>query len=158
MNIREYIREELAHAESLNPSDVAATIYSRLSPEQRAEACETALVSLVRDLVVATRRPATTPEAPSPKAAHSWKRQAIRESWRRELNAIYATADGYKHLCDFTVDDLDALAATLREQAARSAASATRFEALAQAARTAGVDRLGDLDEDTLRVRLGGAA
>lgn len=158
MDIRAYIRDELRQDESMQPTEVAERIIGRLNDEQKVAALTVALPSLVRDMIVQTRRPAPTPAAPSPKAAHSWKRQAIRESWRRDLEAIYATGDGYKRLADFTVDDLDALASTLREQAAKSAAAAARVEQLADAARTAGVERLGDLDEDTLRVRLGGVA
>ena len=55
MDIREYIRAELDRGTSLQPRDIASTIFDRLSPEQRAAALEVALPALVREIVVSTR-------------------------------------------------------------------------------------------------------
>ncbi len=162
MNIRKYIRDELDTGPSLEPDEVAKTIIDRLTAKQKAEALDVALPHLVRDLIVSTRRTATPAREnvakPTAKAARSWKRQAIRETWRKELAAVYATADGYKRLGDFNADELDALAAQCQDLAKANAIKVHRYEALATLTRESGVDRLADVDADALRDALGGAA
>lgn len=162
MNIRKYIKEELDRGPSLDCDAVSRIIIDRLDDTQKIDALEVAMPHLVRSVVVSTRQTAQPSHEnvvkPTQKAAKSWKRQAIRENWRRELDAIYSTSAGNKRLGDFNAEELDALAAQCRDLAKSNAIKAHRYEALAELTRESGVDRLADVDADALRDALGGAA
>lgn len=155
MTIREAVRKVLDDVSGpVAPEQVAEQVVAGLSDADLREALSQVLPMFVREVIVTSR--ATL--AASGSQPRSWKRQAIREAWRRELSARYATPEGYKALRDFSHDDLVALAQTCREMADRNAASAVRFGRLAECVSTAGVERLGDLPESVLASELGWAA
>lgn len=180
MNLREYVRDEIARADDLTPATIAATIAGRMSPQQRAECFDAALPALVREVILQTRpsaRRAVGAHEPAADQApydaqgksvgganvtpigRSWKRDAIRESWRRDLEAIYPDAAGRnRRMGEFTADDLDALSQRCAEQAKANASASAHWESLARAVRAAGVDRLADVPGETLASLLGGAA
>lgn len=159
MDIRQYIRDEIERGSTLQPREIAATIYDRMDEAQRAEAFAVALPALVQQVIVSTRpsmqRAVADNVRPLAKPGRSWKREHFQSgAWRKELDAIYATPTGNKRLADFSADELYALAATCRDLAHKNAAAADRWERLADATRDAQANRLADVDETSLRALL----
>ena len=159
MDIRQYIRDEIERGSSLQPREIAATIYDRMNDTQRAEAFAVALPALVQQVIIGTRPSTQRAVADNVTAirqpGRSWKREHFQSgAWRKELDAIYATPAGNKRLADFSADELYALAATCRDLAHKNAAAADRWERLADATRDAKVERLADVDETSLRALL----
>lgn len=160
MDIRQYIRDEIEHGTTLQPREIAATIYDRMDTDQRADALAVALPALVQQIILSTRpstqRAVSSNVAPIKRGAgRSLKREYFQSgAWRKELDAIYATESGNKRLADFTADELYALAATCRDLAHKNAAAAERWTRLGDATRDSGADRLADVDETSLRALL----
>ena len=150
MNLRDSIRAVLAASRGpIHPEKVAAKVVKALDPQDRDAALVEALGHMVRDVIVQSRP--STPEPPLP--GKSWKRDAIREHAkvrRSELDALYATDDGYKPLGSFSYEEMVALADRLQTLAEKNAAQAERFRRYAAAMRSAKAATLADLPADAL--------
>ena len=150
MNLRDSIRAVLAAARGpIHPEKIAAKVIKAIPAEDRDAALTEALGHMVRDVIVQTR-----PSTPTPvPGTRSWKRDAIREhakARRSELDALYATEDGYKPLRQFSYDEMVALADRLQTLAEKNAAQAERFRRYAAAMRSAKAATLADLPADAL--------
>lgn len=159
--IRDRIKRELDRGNTLNVREVADAVMVALPTDDHEAALRVALPSLVRDVIVTTRT--TSPSASSNRTAsvtpssRSWKVEAVRESWRKELRAIYSTPTGNKRLGDFSYSDLTNLAETCRDLAKANAGRADKYESLAEAMRSAGVASLSELPASVLASEFGGA-
>lgn len=155
MSLRNSIREALdAEPGPVVIADVAAKVARSVPAKERLDALTEALGHMVRD-VITQQRPSTPlrPVGASATPSRSWKRESIREAERArlsELDARYATADGYKALRDFCYDELVVLADSLQDLAERNAAKAARIRCLADAVQSAGVATVADLPADAL--------
>lgn len=149
MNLRESIRDAIkATRGPVHIEKVAAKVAKSIAPEDRDQALTEALSHMVRDIIITTR-----PSTPEPTPSRSWKRDAIREqakARRSELDALYATDDGYKPLRSFCYDEMVALADRLQTLAEKNAAQAERIRRFAAAMQAAGVDTLDALPDETL--------
>lgn len=150
MNLRDRIRATLAATRGpIHPEKVAARVVKAIPSEDRDAALAEALGHMVRDVITATR-PSTPAPAPG---TRSWKRDAIRDqakARRSELDALYATEDGYKPLRSFSYDEMVALADRLQTLAEQNATQAVRFRRYADAMKAAGAPTLDALTPDAL--------
>lgn len=159
LNLRHLVREILETAESVEYADVAAQVLAALPRNQHAAALSQALPAFVRSVVITQRgkdgvRP--VPQNADASQPESWKVKGYR-TWARHLSDVYATEHGNKRLADFTFDDLQFLADTCRDLAEKNAASAARWERLAEAVKDAGVERVSELSPEDLSDLLGAA-
>lgn len=156
LNLRQAVREALLTADSVEYADVAGLILASLKRDQYAAALSQTLPAFVRSVVVTQRTNSVSPPNAETQPG-SWKVKGIR-AWAHRLSDVYATESGNKRLADFTFDDLQFLAETCRDLAERNAASAARWERLAEAVKDAGADRVADVPEDVLADVLGAVA
>lgn len=71
LDIRAYIRDELRDTTPRTPSEIAATVLTRLDERQRAEAAEVAIPALVREVLNSTRPAALRGKASQTAADHA---------------------------------------------------------------------------------------
>jgi len=150
VNLRDTIRTVIAAARGpIHPEKIAAKVIKAIPAEDRDAALTEALGHMVRDVITQTR-PSTPTPAPG---TRSWKRDAIREhakARRSELDALYATEDGYKPLRQFSYDEMVALADRLQVLAEKNASLSIRFRRFAEAMKAAGAPTLDALPGDAL--------
>lgn len=136
----------------LGPREIAAKVAENVPAKLRLAALEEALVPYVREYLTRARsvRP-LIPVSGSRNSARSSKVAAIRDGWRRTLAGQFHVGSGqWQVLADCSYENVLFLAAERHENARRSAAAAGMFDALADAMKSAGVDRAGDLSESVL--------
>jgi hypothetical protein len=135
------------------PREIAAKVAENVPAGKRLTALEEALVPYVRVYLQHARQPA--PPAPTGvgarNSARSSKVHAIREGWRRTLAGQFHVGAGHwQVLADCSYENVTFLAGERHENARRSAATAAMFDQLAEAMRSDGVDRVGDLPDSVL--------
>lgn len=149
-----------------DPGDVASAILESITPAEAVVIAQVTLRDHVRRVLVA-RRPAVEPAASAPSVVIPEQRKyrtAAGESTRSPMVAalrdwvagelarsIFIESTGtWKHLAECTAADLRGAAKSRRRQAAEVSAEADRFDALADAAETEGVEQIGQVARPTL--------
>lgn len=150
------VREVIATTDLTSPRDVAAKVAESVPSRELRGALAEALASYVRVEFHRDRPPLST--APTvPTANRSAKVASIRqhaESWRRTLQSRLCAAGEWLLLKDCSYEHLTVLATERRRAAAENVAAAEMYERFAEAVESAGVDRFGDLPDETLRALL----
>lgn len=148
-----------------DPRDLASAAVARLADDEVRAELEAAAVYTVREVLHTMRNgviqptdsPAglSTPDAPQVGAGRAPSptrhgRTAMMRSWAAErLRSRIHVGGEWKMLRDCTLADLAYAAHERRENAARNAAEAERYDRLGKAVAEQGVDTAGDLDEAT---------
>lgn len=155
-DLRTLVREVAAQSVTADPPSIAKQVLARIDPRDFQSALEQALPTIVQHTISRGRsavgaEPAADQTATGTQVRHvggGWKRRAIGEWWRRQLDKEFAVGpakDDWKLLRDCTATDLD-YAAGIREAHARSnALAAERMRQLAADLRTSGSETVGDL-------------
>jgi hypothetical protein len=159
IDLRGLAREVLDTSGSADLHAVADEVYARIHARDRAAALRQALPIVVKQLNSLDRshpsagdthagavRPVQGPSRPTRTSA-----TRLREAWQVHLAQRFPAIGGDKFLRDFTVADVDFAITVREEHLARVAATTARFRAIRKALAEAGVEKVGDLPEDTLR-------
>lgn len=145
-------------ADEPDPAVIAEKILPALSPAEAYVVASVALVDFVRKtLHRAPAAPVQTFETAGGARTTSSKVAAIRDWVARELRlsvCVDEAGSEWKFLADCTAPDLAATAAMRRRKAAATVAEAERFERVAAAVETAGVDTVRELPRVTLEAVL----
>jgi hypothetical protein len=156
MNLRKLVAETLESSAALTPSELAAEVAAQIPARKMREILAEALTPYVHQVIQQHRSLAVDHSqrdthqgavggSPSSKVA------AIRDWSRVQLQQRYHVGNRkWKFLGDFTFEDCMFAAQERREQAARNAAKAELFEALAERMKTAGAGTVSDLPVDEL--------
>ena len=149
--LREIIREVIAQSDDLSVESLTIETLSRITAAERARLFAESVPAVVASELHNTRfacrqaRPVK-----SVQTVRSAKVAAIRDDWRRKLDAVYATPTGNKRLGDFSSDDLRALADTCSRMAEMNRAKAAHFAGLAELVASQGVATLRDVPDAAL--------
>ena len=149
--LREIIREVIAKSDDLSVESLTIETLSRITDAERARLFAESVPAVVASELHNTRfacRPARPAEPVQ--TTRSAKVAAIRDDWRRKLDAIYATPTGNKRLGDFSSDDLRALADTCSRMAEMNRTKAAHFAGLAELVASQGVATLRDVSDAAL--------
>ena len=149
--LREIIREVIAQSDDLSVESLTIETLSRITDAERARLFAESVPAVVASELHNTRfacRPARPGK--SVQTTRSAKVAAIRDDWRRKLDAIYATPTGNKRLGDFSSDDLRALADTCARMAEMNRVKAAHFAGLAELVASQGVATLRDVSDAAL--------
>jgi hypothetical protein len=156
MNLRKLVAETLESSAALTPSDLAAEVAAQIPARKVREVLAEALTPYVHQVIQHNRSlPADHTQRESQSQVvggnPSSKVAAIRDWSRAQLRQRYHVGRGeWKFLGDFTFEDCMFAAQERREMAARNAAKAELFEALAERMKTAGAGTVSDLPVDEL--------
>ena len=149
--LREIIREVIAKSDDLSVESLTTETLSRISDSERARLFAESVPAVVASELHNTRfacRQARPAEPVQP--IRSAKVAAIRDDWRRKLDAVYATPTGNKRLGDFSSDDLRALADTCSRMAEMNRVKSAHFAGLAELVASQGVATLRDVSDAAL--------
>jgi len=135
---------------------LAKEIARRISPQQREDALNEALVEYARHFTTGLRPSArkTRPGAGQRNSGRSSKVAGIRHAWP-QLRATYFTRDGQKPLGDCSQADVIFIAEHLEKKARENQAKAGWMRDVAAAMRASKVTRVRDLPNDVLAEFLG---
>jgi len=141
--LREVVDQALAKSKDPDPHVVARKLLLRLTPAQRDEALQRAVLLMVQERVRELR--ANVEDFTPENLDHAETSVTVGASrWsiaqRVNINGVW------KFLADCTAADCFAKAAEYDESAARLTAMADHYRALAHRLQVAGVERVGDLD------------
>lgn len=138
-----------------DPHDVAQEVRARIDEEQIEDFFTLTLQTYVRKNMTTTRtgvpdeligrRPHLEVARPAQNISRG-KAALYRDWWTSFVNERVQVEGTWKLMGECTVPEVEALASTRREVAARNAAHAARFEALAARMRDAGATTVSDLD------------
>ena len=149
--LREIIREVIAQSDDLSVESLTIQTLSRITDSERARLFAESVPAVVASELHNTRFACRLPRPVEPvQTIRSAKVAAIRDDWRRKLDAVYATPTGNKRLGDFSSDDLRALADTCSRMAAMNRAKAAHFAGLAELVASQGVATLRDVSDAAL--------
>lgn len=116
--LREIIREVIAQSDDLSVESLTIETLSRITDAERARLFAESVPAVVASELHNTRFACRQARPAEPvQTIRSAKVAAIRDDWRRKLDAVYATPTGNKRLGDFSSDDLRALADTCSRMA-----------------------------------------
>lgn len=158
--LRQIIRDTLASAEDVSVDAIAQAVMAQASTDPLPALAE-ALPALVREVIVASRQPGRVHPPASAGVKQlpgSWKVAAIRDGWQKRLAEVYATESGNRRVGDMTYDDLLFLADLNERQAKQKLSKAKGWRDLADLLHEQGVERVRDLDAQTLMTTFGSAA
>lgn len=149
------VRQVQAGSGLSDPRDVAGKVLAQIPADLIREALELTLPEFCR-VAMSQERMAVRGSRPNANT----KASMVRSWYQRFLaQSVDVTGKGtWKQLGQCTVDDVLALAAQRREQAAKSAAVADQFEWLAQEMRRARAKTVAKLPASTLQSGFGEAA
>lgn len=154
-NLRAAVRDVIDSTDLADPRDVAAKVAKDIPSKELRRALAEALVTFVRVEFGHIRMASSRQLPEQPASARSAKVAAFRvhaEQWRRKLrDRIHVGGSEWLLLADCSFENLTLAAEERRQMAVSNAAAADRYERYAKAVEAAGVERFGDLDEDTLR-------
>lgn len=160
-NLRDLIRDVAASSNAPDPGSLADEVARRIPPKHRDEALRLMLRDYVRVMVAQQRMTHTEPASQQPDNARSngrsWKRDGIRESWRKMLRDrihVAPNPSAWKFLGDCSFDDLSFAALERRTAAERTLAKAEEYEALAALLKEHGVETVRELPAEVLASRL----
>lgn len=155
MNLPDVIRQICAYSDVSDPAEIAKILVDAIPPERHTEALALVMPVFVREHL-GRQRTLTNPTQARNQLVRSARVTGIREWWRQVLEDRVAPHGVWKRLGDCTWEDLDWLAAQLRNKADSLIVKAQRLEKLRdqlnQYERGA---KLSDLDPQTLRDLLG---
>ena len=149
--LRAIIREVIAKSDDLSVESLTIETLSRITDAERARLFAESVPAVVASELHNTRfacRPARPGK--SVQTIRSAKVAAIRDDWRRKLDAVYATPTGNKRLGDFSSDDLRALADTCARMAEMNRVKSAHFAGLAALVASQGVATLRDVSDAAL--------
>lgn len=130
LNVHTLVRATLSTCTETDPSNIALAVLEQIEPKDYAEALRQCLRDVVR--IEAGRLRVTAIPEPPKTGSPSQKVAAIKEHWRKVLESLEHTAKGeWRHLGDFTRDDLLAAAEYRVRQADQSIAKAEQYRELA---------------------------
>lgn len=159
LNLRAIAKDAIERAESVDYHDLANVVLAALSPEQMRDALAQALPTFVRDVAGSLRHTGPVrPPSVAPRLPGTWKQNAIRDNWQRQLSDIYATPEGNKRLGDFTRDDLLHQSNLLQTQAKQKMSKAKGWRALADLLAEHEAEHVRDLPAELLMTTLGAVA
>lgn len=164
-SLRQHVRAILTDSTMADPRELAAEAFARIPAEDYGTALQQCLPDVVREEIRHSRNFAPAgamTEQPraigsGAKARPSKKVASIRAMWQEKLRERIHTGPApsdWRLLGDCTVDELMFAAEERRAMAARNEAKAEEYADLAEAVRTAGVQRVRDLPAAVLRTRL----
>ena len=158
-NLRDLVRDVAASSPATDPGTLANEIARRIPAEHREAALQAMLRGYVREFLTQDRMThAEPPGRPAQSnSARSWKRDGIREGWRKMLrDRLHVAPDpsAWKFLGDCTFDDLSFAALERRTAAERTIAKAEGYEALAALLKEHGVETVRELPAEVLASRL----
>lgn len=149
--LREIIREVIAQSDDLSVESLTIETLSRITDAERARLFAESVPAVVASELHNTRFACRQARPAEPvQTIRSAKVAAIRDDWRRKLDAVYATPTGNKRLGDFSSDDLQALADTCSRMAELNRAKAAHFAGLAALVASQGVATLRDVSDAAL--------
>ena len=157
--LRAIIREVIAGSDDLSVESLTIETLSRITDAERARLFAESVPAVVASELHNTRFACREARPVEPvQASRSAKVAAIRDDWRRKLDAVYATPTGNKRLGDFSSDDLRALADTCARMAEMNRVKAAHFAGLAELVASQGVATLRDVSDAALSGFFEGAA
>lgn len=143
-SLKAEIKKVVDTTDLADPREIAAKVAENIPAKMLRQALAQALPELVRVELTRSRRPPTAP-APS---AHSAKRTAIAEMWRRHLrDRVHIGQSGWLLLGDCSAENFRTAAAERRALAIANSAAAEKYDRYADACDEHGVDRFADLPE-----------
>ena len=131
VSLRALIDEALNSTDLTTPADIADEVIRRLPMKERAAALREVLPTFIRTNFSQRRMLNPLPEAAPTAPASSAKVAACRDQWAAQKATPLLVSGEWKRLGDCTAVDLLVVAADLRDRAARVAAKADWYEALA---------------------------
>ena len=149
--LRAIIREVIAGSDDLSVESLTIETLSRITDAERARLFAESVPAVVASELHNTRFACREARPVEPvQASRSAKVAAIRDDWRRKLDAVYATPTGNKRLGDFSSDDLLALADTCSRMAEMNRVKSAHFAGLAELVASQGVATLRDVSDAAL--------
>ena len=149
--LRGIIREVIAQSDDLSVESLTIETLSRITDAERARLFAESVPAVVASELHNTRFACRQARPAGPvQTIRSAKVAAIRDDWRRKLDAVYATPSGNKRLGDFSSDDLRALADTCARMAEMNRVKAAHFAGLAELVASQGVATLRDVSDAAL--------
>ena len=149
--LREIIREVIAKSDDLSVESLTTETLSRITDAERARLFAESVPAVVASELHNTRFACRQARPAEPvQTVRSAKVAAIRDDWRRKLDAVYATPTGNKRLGDFSSDDLRALADTCARMAEMNRVKSAHFAGLAELVASQGVATLRDVSDAAL--------
>ncbi|QZD97563.1 hypothetical protein SEA_LONELYBOI_45 [Gordonia phage LonelyBoi] len=151
-NITTRIRAVLADSEAADPAVIAEEVLAGASAAERKAWLEQVLPRFVADVLRTERNTAlnhsASPSRRMPSA--SAKVSGVRDWWTKFLDARIAVGEQWKTVGELTAEDLSAVVAERRDQAARINTQADRYEALITLLATHSVDCVRELPSDVV--------
>lgn len=150
-SLRAVVQAVLAESGTEDRQQLVKEVEHLVARKDAAEALRQALPAFVHQVMTGSRYGAFTPPAASRPSGRSPKVTAIREAWRRHLEARYTVADGgWRKLGDFGHADLLYKAAELEAKARENTARAAVMTELAATLAGHSAARVRDLPDDVL--------
>lgn len=149
-DIHQTIRSTIAGSSLRGPREIAGKVAENVPQKHLRSVLAATLQEFVRQELQKARRP-LSPVASAPRSGRSAKVSAIRDGWRKTLAGQFHVGNSeWQVLADCSYENVQFLAAERHEHARRTAAAGAMFDALAEAMKAHGVDRVGDLPESVL--------
>lgn len=151
-NITHRIRAVLAESEATSPDAIAEQVLSGSSAADRKEWLAQVLPRFVADVMRSDRNTAlnhsANPGRRTPSA--SAKVAGVRDWWTKFLESRISVGAEWKSVGDLTAEDLSAVVAERRDQAARIHTQADRYEALIELLGRHGASCVRELPADVV--------